>query len=192
MSTFAELVEDGAVRHLGARATSPAWRIARANRIAAERDWPRFECVQPRFSYMIPDRDADFDAQLPDDGRTRRLLRPGGPQRPPLFPDAPGLLRPRRPFDSGGLRPHREPPEDAPGLELAERKGVNGNAVALAWMVGRDQPTVPVVGCSSVEQLDQNLAALDVSFTDEEQRRLDAIERYGFDEGTCARRRIDT
>jgi len=64
MSTFAELVEDGAVRHLGA-SNFPAWRIARANRIAAERDWPRFECVQPRFSYMIPDRDADFDAQLP-------------------------------------------------------------------------------------------------------------------------------
>ena len=181
MSTFAELVEDGAVRHLGA-SNFPAWRIARANRIAAERDWPRFECVQPRFSYMLPDRDADFDAQLPTTDELVDYCDQADLSVLPYSPTLQGCYgRDDRSIPEGYVRTENRLKMRLVS-ELAERKGVNGNAVALAWMVGRDQPTVPVVGCSSVEQLDQNLAALDVSFTDEEQRRLDAIERYGFDE----------
>jgi aryl-alcohol dehydrogenase-like predicted oxidoreductase len=65
--------------------------------------------------------------------------------------------------------------------DLADRKGVDGNAIALAWMLDRDRPTVPVVGCSSVAQLEANLAAADVSFTAAERERLDGIESYGFD-----------
>jgi aryl-alcohol dehydrogenase-like predicted oxidoreductase len=49
-------------------------------------------------------------------------------------------------------------------------------------MLDRDQPTVPVIGCSTAEQLDQNLAAADLSFTDAERRRLNGVETYGFDQ----------
>ena len=64
---------------------------------------------------------------------------------------------------------------------IAEEKGLNGNTVALAWMLDRDQPTVPVLGVSTIEQLEQNLAAAELSFTDDERRRLNEIESYGFD-----------
>mgnify|MGYP000170992121 CR=1 FL=1 len=179
MRTLAALVNDGVVRHLGA-SNYPAWRLARANQLATERDWPRFECVQPRFSYLIPDRDADFDAQLPT---TDELIDYCDQDDLTVLPYSPTLQgcygRDDRPIPDGYVRT-----ENRLKLrlveELAERKGVDGNAIALAWMVERDQPTVPVTGVSSVEQLEQNLAALDVSFTDEEQRRLDSIERYGF------------
>ena len=60
--------------------------------------------------------------------------------------------------------------------EIAERKGIGGNRAVLAWMLQRDQPTVPVIGVSTREQLDRNLAALDVEFTPEERRRLDGVE----------------
>ncbi|MCU4799931.1 aldo/keto reductase [Halobacteria archaeon HArc-gm2] len=181
MGTFADVVDDGAVRHLGA-SNFPAWRIARANRIAAERDWPRFECVQPRFSYLIPDRDADFDAQLPTTDELVDYCAQADLSVLPYSPTLQGCYgRDDRSIPEGYVRTENRLKMRLVS-ELAERKGVNGNAVALAWMVGRDQPTVPVVGCSSVDQFEENLAALDVSFTDEEQRRLDAIERYGFDE----------
>lgn len=64
--------------------------------------------------------------------------------------------------------------------ELAERYDVDGNAIVLAWMLDREYPTVPVVGCSTLEQLEANLAASTVTFTDEERERLDGIENYGF------------
>jgi len=63
--------------------------------------------------------------------------------------------------------------------DIAERQGISGNQVVLAWMTQRDPPTVPVIGCSSVDQLDENIAALDVEPSDTEMERLNSIETLG-------------
>lgn len=65
--------------------------------------------------------------------------------------------------------------------ELADRYDVDGNTIVLAWMLERDHPTIPIIGCSTLDQLEANLAAPTVTFTNEERRRLDGIENYGFD-----------
>jgi aryl-alcohol dehydrogenase-like predicted oxidoreductase len=180
MAAFAEVVDDGKVRHLGA-SNFPAWRIARANRIAEERGWPRFECVQPRFSYMIPDRDAEFGGQLQ---ATDELVDYADQHELTVLPYSPTLQgaygRDDRPIPEGYVRSENRLKMDAV-REIAQRKGVDGNAVLFAWLLDRDQPTAPIVGCSTVEQLETNLAALDVTFTDAERERLDAIESYGFE-----------
>jgi aryl-alcohol dehydrogenase-like predicted oxidoreductase len=181
MAALADLVDDGAVRHLGA-SNVPAWRLARANRIAAERDWPRYECVQPRFSYLIPDRDADFGIQLP---ATDELIDYCGQADLSVAPYSPTLQgcygRSDRPIPEGYVRTENRLKMRAI-RDVAERAGVDGNAVALAWMLERDQPTVPVVGCSTVAQLEANLDALDVTFSDAEWGRLTGIESYGLGE----------
>ena len=181
METFADLVDSGAVRHVGA-SNFPAWRIARANRIAAERGWPRFECVQPRFSYLIPDRDADFGGQLP---ATDELIDYCDQEELTVLPYSPTLQgaygRDDRPIPDGYVRSENRLKMDVVA-ELADRKGVDGNAVLFAWLLERDQPTVPVIGCSTVDQLETNLEALELEFTDAERERLDAVESLGFDE----------
>jgi aryl-alcohol dehydrogenase-like predicted oxidoreductase len=180
MEAFGAAVDAGNVRHLGA-SNFPAWRVARANRIAEERGLPRFECVQPRFSYMIPDRDADFDAQL---ATTDELVDYCTRHDLTLLPYSPTLSgcygRDDRPIPEGYVRSENRVKMRAVE-EVAERKDVNGNTVVLAWLLDRDQPTVPVIGCSTAEQLDQNLAAADLTFTDAERRRLNGVETYGFD-----------
>jgi aryl-alcohol dehydrogenase-like predicted oxidoreductase len=181
MEAFGGAVDAGKVRHLGA-SNFPAWRIARANRIAAERGLPRFECVQPRFSYLIPDRDAAFGGQLPT---TDELVDYCTQHDLTLLPYSPTLSgcygRDDRQIPEGYVRSENRVKMRAIE-EIAERKGVDGNTVVLAWMLDRDQPTVPVIGCSTAEQLDQNLAAADLSVTDAERRRLNGIETYGFDQ----------
>lgn len=181
MESFGEAVDAGTVRHLGA-SNIPAWRVARANRIAAERGLPQFECVQPRFSYLIPDRDAGFGGQLPT---TDELVDYCTQHDLTLLPYSPTLSgcygRDDRSIPEGYVRSANRVKMRA--IEaVAERKGVSGNTVVLAWLLDRDQPTVPVIGCSTREQLDQNLAAVDLSFTDPERRRLNGIESYGFDQ----------
>jgi len=180
MAAFGEAVDAGKVRHLGA-SNFPAWRIARANRIAEERGLPRFECVQPRFSYLIPDRDADFGGQL---ATTDELVDYCTQHELTLLPYSPTLQgsygRDDRPIPEGYVRSENRVKMRAVE-EIAERKGVNGNTVALAWLLDRDQPTVPVLGVSTVEQLEQNLAAADLEFSAAERRRLNGIESYGFD-----------
>ena len=180
MGAFGEAVDAGKVRHLGA-SNFPAWRVARANRIAEERGLPRFECVQPRFSYLIPDRDADFGGQL---ATTDELVDYCEQADLTLLPYSPTLQgcygRDDRPVPEGYARSENRVKMRAIE-DIADRKGVNGNTVALAWLLDRDQPTVPVLGVSTLEQIEQNLAATDISFSGAERRRLNGVESYGFD-----------
>lgn len=58
--------------------------------------------------------------------------------------------------------------------EVAEDAGATVNQVVLAWLIGAQVPVIPVVGASSVAQLDESLAAVDLELTAEQRARLDA------------------
>ncbi|MEU5882391.1 aldo/keto reductase [Spirillospora sp. NPDC047279] len=62
------------------------------------------------------------------------------------------------------------------GGTSAGRRGDRGSAgqVVLAWMAGGEVPMIPLVGASSVAQLDESLAAVDLELTPEQCRTLDA------------------
>jgi L-glyceraldehyde 3-phosphate reductase len=63
--------------------------------------------------------------------------------------------------------------------EIAERRGQTLAQIALAWTLRDPRMTSTLVGASSVEQLESNVAALDrLDFTDEE---LAEIDRYATD-----------
>ncbi|MBW8819710.1 MAG: aldo/keto reductase, partial [Streptomyces sp.] len=77
----------------------------------------------------------------------------------------------------------RLPPDfDHPGTparlkvlgEVAKETGATVNQVVLAWQIGAELPMVPLVGMSSVAQLEENLAAVDLELTREQRARLDA------------------
>ncbi len=57
--------------------------------------------------------------------------------------------------------------------EVAAEAGATVNQVVLAWLMDGRVPVVPVLGVSSVAQLDESLAALDL--------RLDAAQRARLD-----------
>jgi aryl-alcohol dehydrogenase-like predicted oxidoreductase len=57
---------------------------------------------------------------------------------------------------------------------VARDAGATVNQVVLAWLIGAGIPMMPVVGASSVAQLDETLAAADLELTTEQRARLDA------------------
>jgi aryl-alcohol dehydrogenase-like predicted oxidoreductase len=48
------------------------------------------------------------------------------------------------------------------------------NQVVLAWLIGAEIPMIPLVGASSVAQLDESLAGVEGELTAEQRARLDA------------------
>jgi aryl-alcohol dehydrogenase-like predicted oxidoreductase len=52
--------------------------------------------------------------------------------------------------------------------------GATVNQVVLAWLIGGQVPMIPLVGASSLAQLDESLAAVDLELTSEQRTRLDA------------------
>lgn len=178
LEAFQREIDEGRVDHIGA-SNFLAWRLARANRIAAEQDLTPYQCVQPRVSYYVPNRGADFGGQV---AGTDELLSYCDHADLSVLPYSPTLGgcygRDDRPIPDGYVSTENRIKRDVVA-DIAQRNGVNGNAVALAWLLDREQPTAPVVGVSSVDQLEANLAALDVEFTDAERERLDSVETMG-------------
>jgi aryl-alcohol dehydrogenase-like predicted oxidoreductase len=71
--------------------------------------------------------------------------------------------------------------------EIAEEKDVTPSQLALAWVLSRGEDIVPIPGTTTVEHLEENVAALEVELTPRELADLEAVfprgaaagERYG-------------
>jgi aryl-alcohol dehydrogenase-like predicted oxidoreductase len=57
---------------------------------------------------------------------------------------------------------------------VTEETGATANQVVLAWLMGGEIPVLPLVGASSVAQLEESLAAVDLELTLEQRATLDA------------------
>lgn len=57
---------------------------------------------------------------------------------------------------------------------MAKQTGATVNQVVLAWLLGADVPVIPLVGASSVRQLDESLAATELELSPGQRALLDA------------------
>jgi L-glyceraldehyde 3-phosphate reductase len=65
--------------------------------------------------------------------------------------------------------------------DIAKRRGQSLAQLAIAWVLRDDRVTSALIGASSIQQLETNLAALDgPPFTDEE---LAEIDKHAVDSG---------
>jgi aryl-alcohol dehydrogenase-like predicted oxidoreductase len=71
----------------------------------------------------------------------------------------------------------RRPGEGAALREVAERRGVTPVQVAIAWQLARAPHVLPIPGTSSVDHLEQNVAAAALRLTDDDLAMLDRQPR---------------
>jgi aryl-alcohol dehydrogenase-like predicted oxidoreductase len=182
VEAFAALVAEGTVGLLGA-SNHWSWRVERARRLAAAAGRPGYEVLQYQHSYLRPR--TDLPGSTSPDGMPglvggdllsylraepqltmvvyASLLR-GGYVRPDKLQAAEFAE-----FDHPGT-----PARLAALREVAKDAGATVNQVVLAWLIGAEVPMIPLVGASSVAQLEESLAAVDLELTAEQRTRLDA------------------
>ncbi|MFD4511254.1 aldo/keto reductase [Streptomyces sp. NPDC058457] len=176
---FAALVAEGTVGLLGA-SNHAVWRLERARALAAAAGLPGYEVLQYQHSYLRPRTDIP-DGLFPDGslGSTDAQLRSYLRAEPDL------TLVAYSPLLKGAYtQPGKALPadHDHPGTparlavlrEVARETGATLNQVVLAWLLGGPLPVVPLAGVSSVAQLEENLAAVDLELTPGQRARLDA------------------
>ncbi|MEV8454673.1 aldo/keto reductase [Streptomyces sp. NPDC052095] len=179
VGAFAELVAEGAVGLLGV-SNHWAWQVERARRIAADAGLPGYEVLQYHHTYLR--RRTDQPSRRSPDGQEGvaagdllSYLR----AEPALVPVAYSpLLAGAYVRDDKPLGPEYDHPGTPARLaalrKVAAETGATVNQVVLAWLIGGDVPFVPLVGASSVAQLDESLAAVDLELTAEQRAVLDA------------------
>ncbi|WP_425247336.1 aldo/keto reductase [Streptomyces sp. NEAU-NA10] len=177
---FAALVAEGTVGLLGV-SNQAIWRVERARALVAAAGLPGYEVLQYQYSHLRPRTD------IPDDLFPDGSLGHAGAELLGYLRAEPGLtLVAYSPLLKGAYtRQDRPlPPDyDHPGTparlavlrDVARETGASVNQVVLAWQLGGELPVVPLAGASSVAQLEENLAAVDLELTEDQRARLDAV-----------------
>jgi aryl-alcohol dehydrogenase-like predicted oxidoreductase len=170
-----DLVRAGKILYAGISDT-PAWIVSRANTIADFRGWTPFVGLQIRYSLI--DRSAEADL-LP-------MARALDLAVTPWSVLGAGVLsgkysRGRQPDEGrakeGAATKERNLEIAETVVDVAEEIGCTPSQVAIAWV--RQQPGViiPLVGARNLDQLEDNLGALDVQLTGEQMLALDEVSR---------------
>ncbi|MFB7241568.1 oxidoreductase [Streptomyces populi] len=179
VQAFAELVARGSVGLLGV-SNHAVWRVERARALAAGAHLPGYEVLQYHHSLLRPR--SDVPSGLFPEGNlgaaTGELLSYLGAEEGLTLVAYSPLL--------GGAYGRRDKPlpsdYDHPGntarlavlRDVAKETGATLNQVVLAWQIGGELPVIPLAGASSVAQLEENLAAVDLELTPDQRARLDA------------------
>jgi len=168
---FGELVASGEVGLLGV-SNQWSWRVERARSVAGGLGVPGYEVLQYSYSYLRPRADLPGPPWSPDasPGAARGELLSYVRDEPGLTLVAyspllhGGYARPDRPlgaeFDHAGT-----PPRLSAVRAVAAETGATANQVVLAWLMGGEVPVIPLVGASSVAQLEESPAAVDLELT---------------------------
>ncbi|HTP18841.1 MAG TPA: oxidoreductase [Solirubrobacteraceae bacterium] len=77
---------------------------------------------------------------------------------------------------SGGPRQLAQDPAVA---EVAKRRGITVTQVALAWLLSRYERILLIPGTSSVQHLEENMAAADVELDDQDLAELETVSQLG-------------
>ncbi|MCW2870405.1 aldo/keto reductase [Actinacidiphila oryziradicis] len=176
VGTLDGLVRDGSTRLLGV-SNHATWRIERARATATAHGWTPYTCVQQRYSYLQP----RSDLPLPEGGHTHATggLLDHVRSEPDLT-----LLAYSTLLSGAYTRADKQLPAayDHPGTprrlaalrEVAAELGATVNQVVLAWLTGGSPSVLPIVGFSSVAQLDETIAAMDLTLDPAHRALLDA------------------
>ncbi|MEV1019432.1 aldo/keto reductase [Streptomyces sp. NPDC050264] len=177
---FGALVNEGTVGLLGV-SNHWAWQVERARSLARSEGLPGYEVLQYQHSYLR--HRIDMPSELSPDGvpstADGNLLSMVRAERDltlvaysPLLGGA--YVRDDKPLAAGHQHGSTQP-RLAALREVAKSAGATVNQVVLAWMIGAQVPAIPLVGASSVAQIEESLAAVDLELTEDERVRLNAV-----------------
>jgi aryl-alcohol dehydrogenase-like predicted oxidoreductase len=165
------LIKAGKVRSLGA-SNLAIWRVAKANAIAKARNLTPYSVVQQRYTYLRPRHGADFGPQIVIGSELKDFA----------LTENIALVAFSVLLQGAYSRKERELPAQFAGPEADERLaalagvakevGYSVNQVIIAWMRQSKPSVLPIIAGSKIDQLKENIAALDLSLSDEQMQTL--------------------
>jgi aryl-alcohol dehydrogenase-like predicted oxidoreductase len=172
-----DLVRAGKIRYFGVSNWS-AWRIEKALGVSALHGYARFETLQAYYSIAGRDLERELVPMLSEEKLGLMVWSPlaGGLLSGKFGPGAPAAEGTRRAsFDFPPVDKERAWACVAAMREVGEAHGASVARVALAWLLAKPHVMSIIIGAKTVAQLDDNLAAVQLSLSAEEVAKLDAV-----------------
>jgi aryl-alcohol dehydrogenase-like predicted oxidoreductase len=170
-----DLVRAGKVRYLGFSDT-PAWKVAQAQTLARTHGWSPVVAIQVEYSLAERTIERELVPMAEELGLGITPWSPlkGGMLSGKYTRENAGTVKADRAWAMGALNEKTYAIVDEL-IATARAHDTTPARVALSWVQSRPGVTSTIIGVRTLEQLDQNLGALDVRLTAEETSRLDAL-----------------
>jgi aryl-alcohol dehydrogenase-like predicted oxidoreductase len=177
MSALDDLVKSGKVRYVGI-SDAPAWKVAQAQVMAHFRGWNPLIALQIEYSLMQRTVEGEL---VPMAAELGLGVLPWGPLKSGAltgkYTRANGAkMQGLRGARIGELTEKQYDIIDAVGKVAAECS-TSSSAVALAWLKAQSGVSSTIIGARTLEQLDANLKALDLTLTPEQIAALDGASK---------------
>ena len=172
-----DLVSQGLVRYIGV-SNWAAWKIAKALGRSEAQGYARFETLQAYYSIAGRDLERDLVPMLTAEQLGLMVWSPlaGGLLSGKFGPGSNNPTDARRTsFDFPPVDKDRAWKCVEVMREVGDAHGASVARVALAWLLAKPAVMSIIIGAKTIEQLDDNLAAVDLTLTPEEVARLDEV-----------------
>lgn len=177
LETYTDLISEGKVNYIGA-SNYPAWRLMESLWVSKEYGLASYQTLQPSYSLV---RRHKYEPEL------NQICKNYGLAVIPYSPLAAGFLTGK--YKKDGDLPSSDRASSVQTRFFNERgwkilseletvskeKGISIAQGALAWVMHQDTITSPIIGANTVEQLDEILVATDITFSQDELKRLDEV-----------------
>lgn len=181
-----DLIKAGKVRYLGA-SSMPAWEFAKALHLQRAHGWAKFVSMQDHYNLLAREEEREMIPLCRDEGVGTIVWSPLARGRlARAWDDAKTTARSSNDgFADMLYTPLTETSDraiiDAVGA-LAQHRGATRAQIALAWLRTKPVVTAPLVGASSITQIDDAVTSLAITLTDDEIGMLEApyTPRYDF------------
>jgi aryl-alcohol dehydrogenase-like predicted oxidoreductase len=185
LGALTDLVAQGKVRYIGS-STYPAAQIVKAQWVARERRLQRFVCEQPPYSMLVRGIESDVLPTLLEHGMGAIAWSPlaGGWLSGKWRKDAEDLTSRRAEriparYDLS-IPANQEKLDKADALaQLADDAGMSLIHMAIAFVINHPGITSAIIGPRTMEQLEGQLGAADVTLTPDVLDRIDEIVAPG-------------
>ncbi len=178
LRAFDDLVKEGKVRYVGA-SNYAAWQLMQALWTSDRNGLVRFDSLQPHYNLVHRD---EFERELAAVCRTYRVgvipyspLAGGfltGKYRRNLQPVSVRVGSARRYFTERNWKLLDEMDK------IAKEKNATVAQIALAWLLADPIITSPIIGANSLDQLEDNLSAVEIHLTPAEKERLNSLSAW--------------
>jgi aryl-alcohol dehydrogenase-like predicted oxidoreductase len=183
LRAFDDLIRQGKVRYIGA-SNYAAWELMQSLWVSDKHDLARYDSLQPHYNLIHRD---EFEREL------RAVCQTYNLGVMPYSPLAGGFLtgkyRRGEPLPESKRAEGRKKSMTDKNFNLLfemERIALVHKAtvsqVALAWMLADPVVTSPVIGATSIMQLNENLSAIEVHLTEEERSILNKLTDWNVED----------
>lgn len=179
LETLQALVDAGKIRHAGL-SNETAWGTTMWLRLAEEADLPRMASIQNEYSLLCRLFDTDLAEVSVNEDVPLLAYSPlgagllSGKYAGDVTPE--GTRRALNATLGGRVTPQVF--EAVAGyLGIAARHRIDPCRMALAWTRTRPFPTIPIIGATSLDQLDANIDAAEQTLDEEIRAEIDAVHR---------------